>query len=277
MKLVFDAVCFSYQAGAPLLSDVSFAVAPGQTCCLLGPNGAGKTTLVRCAVGLAHPSAGTVRVGSVRVGDVSAHTLARHVAYVPQSVEAIFPVSCLDIVLAGRTPYVRFGGMPTEADRHVALSSLGLLGLAHLAERPFGEVSGGERQLVTIARALCQQAPVIVLDEPTSALDFGNQVRVMSIVKEMASSGKTVLMTSHAPNQALDGADLVVLLRQGSVMSAGKPDDVITGEALSDLYGVDVSVVEVPGSPEPRKVCLPVRPIGAKPGEPTGLSSLKKG
>jgi iron complex transport system ATP-binding protein len=268
MSLAFEAVSFSYQVGHPLLSDVTFSVEPGQTCCLLGPNGAGKTTLIRCAVGLTRPSSGRVTVDDVHVGSVSPPVLARHVAYVPQSVETTFPVSCLDMVLAGRTPYVRFGGMPTEADRRIALNALDSFGLSHLADRPFGEVSGGERQLVTIGRALCQQAPVIVLDEPTSALDFGNQVRVLRIVGELARSGKAVLMTSHAPNQALDGADSVVLLRQGRVVSVGRPEDVITSEALSDLYGVDIAVVEVPGTGERRKVCLPSLPATATLGQP---------
>jgi iron complex transport system ATP-binding protein len=138
VSLLFETVSLSYRAADPLLSEVSFAVAPGQTCCVLGPNGAGKTTLIRCAVGLARPSSGRVIVAGMDVDSVSAPLLARHVAYVPQTVETTFTLTCLDMVLAGRTPYVRFGGMPTEADRRIALSSLDSLGLEHLADRPFG-------------------------------------------------------------------------------------------------------------------------------------------
>lgn len=256
MTLTIDAVTFSYRPERPLLADVSLVVEGGQTCCVLGPNGSGKTTLIRCIVGLVRPSSGKVTIAGVEVGVCPAPTLARQVAYVPQSIETAFPVTCFEMVLTGRTPYIRFGGMPTSNDRAVAWECLEAVKIEHLAQRQFNEVSGGERQLVTIARALCQETPVIVLDEPTSALDFGNQVRVLGIVCDLADSGKTLLMTSHAPNQALEEADTVVLLKDGKVLAAGEPDAVITGPMLSDLYGVPVSVLETGGYAHPRRVCV---------------------
>jgi iron complex transport system ATP-binding protein len=257
MILQVDGLGFSYRRGAPLLRDVNLARGAGHVCCLLGPNGAGKTSLIRCLVGINRPSAGRVRIDGMDVAATPPRRLARHVAYVPQSTETVFAFTVLDVVTAGRTAYVRFGTTPSSADRLQAVEALDWVGIRHLASRPFNRVSGGERQLALIARALSQATPLLVLDEPTSALDYGNQVRVLQIVGDLARAGKAVLMSSHAPWQAFDCADSVLLLRAGAVVSYGPPTQMLDGEALSDLHGVPIDVVTASTSRRARRVCIP--------------------
>jgi len=198
-----------------------------------------------------------VRITGADVTALAAPHLARRVAYLAQSVDAAFAFTVTDMVATGRTPYVRFGATPTQADLRRAAQAMAWAGITHLAERAFNTLSGGERQLCGIARALAQDTPVIVLDEPTSALDYGNQVQVLQIVRDLARSGKTVLMTSHAPNQALEVAGSVLLLQAGEVMAHGDPNVVINGPALSSLYGVPIDVGRVDTPYGPRSVCIP--------------------
>jgi iron complex transport system ATP-binding protein len=248
---------FSYVPGTSLLVDVDVEVQAGQIACLLGPNGAGKTSLIRCVVGLARPEGGSVRVNGDEVTQMSPPELARRVAYLPQAVETAFAFSVIDMVVTGRTAYVPFGRTPDDGDLELAYEALSWVGIGHLAHRPFNRLSGGERQLCGIARALAQSTSVMVLDEPTSALDYGNQVRVLGIIRELADSGKAVLMTSHAPNHALESADVAVLLSQGRVVAAGDPAAVIDSETLSDLYGVRVAVTETETPFGLHRVCIP--------------------
>lgn len=257
MTLIAEGLCFSYRSGPPILSGVGFSVEGGQVACLLGPNGAGKTTLIRCVVGLARPTGGTVLVEGEAIADMGAATRARRVAYVPQSADIPFEFSVLDVVATGRSAYVNFARTPSKRDWAVSVDALATVGVDHLARRSFNHISGGERQLVTIARALAQHAPVVVLDEPTSALDYGNQVRVLGIIRELASAGKAVLMASHAPNQALESADRVLMLKDGKLAAYGRPDEVISGSALTDLYGVPIDVVAVETRSVSRRVCVP--------------------
>jgi iron complex transport system ATP-binding protein len=255
--LEVEQLSFAYRPGVEVLAGVSFSIEAGTLCCLLGPNGAGKTSLIRCVVGLSRPSSGTVRVGGDDVTAVPPPLLARRVAYLAQSAETAFPFSASDVVAMGRTAYVRFGGTPTAADLALAQYALRWVGIERLAERRFNELSGGERQLCSIARALAQATPVIVLDEPTSALDYGNQVRVLRILRELAQTGKAVLMTSHAPSQAFDAADTVLLLSGGRLIASGDPATVIDGPALSGLYGVSMAVVDAETPFGVRRVCVP--------------------
>jgi iron complex transport system ATP-binding protein len=257
-----DGVSFRYGRRRQL-SDVSFSVDEAEVCCLLGPNGAGKTTLLRCLLGLLRPERGTIRVAGFDTRRLSARRLARLVAYVPQSTSAPFPFSALDIAVMGRTPYLAVGTTPSATDRRVAMGQLQQLGIEHLAGRAFSKLSGGERQLTLLARALVQEAPVLVFDEPTAALDYGNEVRILQVVAELGRAGRAVLMTTHQPAHALAHAGRAVLLRDGAVLANGKPRDVVTGPALSDLYETAIGVVPVvlPGrSDVALRTCIPVPP-----------------
>jgi iron complex transport system ATP-binding protein len=240
---------FSYGRGAPQLRDVSLSVGEGDVCCLLGPNGAGKTTMLRCLLGLLKPSSGTMRIDGIDVSRLSQRQMARRLAYVPQSTSTPFPFTALDMVVMGRTPHVSLTSSPSAADRRAAAAILAEFGIEYLADRPFSVLSGGERRLVLMARVVAQDSPILVLDEPTSALDFGNEAKVLELVCALARAGRTVLMTTHQPSHALICADQAVLFRDGRIVADGPARDVVTGEQLTALYGVEVRVLSAAGAP----------------------------
>ncbi len=237
---------FSYGKASPSLAGVSLTVAPAELVCLLGPNGAGKTTLLRCLLGLLTPERGTIRIAGVDIAGLSARKTARLVAYVPQQSTHTFPFTALDVAVMGRTPHLRSLASPSNADRRHALRVLDSVGIANLAQRPFLQLSGGQRQLTLLARALVQEAELLILDEPTAALDYGNEVRTLNIVRRLTATGRSVLMTTHQPNHALLCADRAVLLGEGRILADGPPPEVITAASLSALYGVAVDVLHTP-------------------------------
>jgi ABC-type cobalamin/Fe3+-siderophores transport system ATPase subunit len=258
-----EGLSFTYGHDGHRLVDVSLTVGVGEMCCLLGPNGAGKTTLLRCLLGLLKPTAGLIRILGMDTTGLSTRALARLVAYVPQSTTTPFPFTALDMAVMGRTPHVGATATPSAADRRAALAQLDHLGIAHLAHRYFPLLSGGERQLTLLARALVQQAPVLILDEPTSALDYGNEVRFLDIVAELVQADRAVLMTTHQPAHALTHADRAVLMRNGTIVAAGTPEHVLTSQRLSELYGVRIHVAQVPLPEEDgdtQRTCFPIRP-----------------
>jgi iron complex transport system ATP-binding protein len=189
-----------------------------EVCVLLGPNGAGKTTLLRCLLGLLTPHGGMIQVLGTDIAALSSRQLARRVAYVPQSTATQFPFTALDMAVMGRTPYLAATTAPAAADRRLAMAQLERLGIGHLARRPFSLLSGGERQLTLLARALVRRAPVLVLDEPTAALDYGNEVRILAVITDLARAGRCVLMTTHQPAHALTHANRAVLMRGGRLV-----------------------------------------------------------
>lgn len=266
-----DGLSFAYPRGGHRLADVSVSVHEHEVCVLLGPNGAGKTTLLRCLLGLLTPHGGVIQVLGTDIAALSSRQLARRVAYVPQSTTTPFPFTALDMAVMGRTPYLAAATAPTAADRRIAMEQLDRLGIAHLALRPFSLLSGGERQLTLLARALVQQAPVLVLvlDEPTAALDYGNEVRILDVITDLARAGRCVLMTTHQPAHALTHANRAVLMRGGRLVADGVPEEVVTSESLSDLYGVAIHVarVNLPGEKGfPVRTCIP---IPSRPPPPT--------
>jgi iron complex transport system ATP-binding protein len=234
-------------------ADIDLALAPGRALALLGPNGGGKTTLLRTLIGLLPPLAGEVRLGGAPLVALPVRARARSIAYVPQSGAQAFGFSLRETVLMGRLAHQRTLAGPVSADRAAADAALDRLGIAHLAERPITEVSGGERQLALIARALAQAPRVIVLDEPTASLDFGNQGRVLSEMRALARAGLAVLFTTHDPNQALRHADEVALLAGGRLQYHGASAETLTRARLEALYGCAVEEV---GSAE-RRAFLP--------------------
>ena len=257
VSLAISGLSFAFGPHSECLREVSLSVAESELCCLLGPNGAGKTTLIRCVLGLLRPDAGSLSVAGHDTAALSARQLGRLVAYVPQTITTVFPFTALEMVVMGRTPYLGMVASPSRADRRAALATLERLGAGHFASRPFSQLSGGERQLTMLARALVQEAPVLVLDEPTASLDFGNEVRILQVVTDLVAAGSTVLMTTHQPNHALMWADRAVLMNRGSVVMNGRPGDVITGERLSGLYGVPVRVIGLApqGSGQAEQLC----------------------
>jgi iron complex transport system ATP-binding protein len=231
------------------------ALTTGEALALLGPNGGGKTTLLKTLLGLIAPKAGEVQLGGRTLTSYPSRERARLIAYVPQSHIATFAFTVETIVLMGRTAHGGLFSQPTAADRAVSARVLDRFGIGHLRERPYTMISGGERQLVLLARALAQEPQFIVLDEPTASLDFGNQGKVMREIRALAAAGHGVLFTTHDPNHALRAADRVFLLRDGTCIAEGKTEAVLVREQLEALYGAPVETIMDGG--DGRKAFLP--------------------
>ena len=234
--------------------DVSFTLAAGEVMCVLGPNGGGKTTLFRTLLRLLEPHAGKIFVDSFSLESLSRAEIARRIGYVPQGHSAYFAFTVREFVLMGRTAHLGAFASPAKNDVRVAERSLESLGIAHLADKPVTEISGGERQLALVARALAQEPNLMVLDEPTASLDFGNQVRVLEKISALARSGIAVLFSSHDPDHAFLCASRALLLAEGRVLEAGTPREVIRADTLERMYRVKVRVVPLPGG---MHTCLP--------------------
>lgn len=221
-------------------SGLDVALSTGEVLALLGPNGGGKTTLLKTLLGLLKPKAGEVRLGDKPLDNYSIRERARVVAYVPQVHISTFAFTVETVVLMGRTAHGSLFTRPSGQDRAVAHAALERFGIAALASRPYTMISGGERQLVLLARALAQEPQFIVLDEPTASLDFGNQGKVMREIRALAKSGHGVLFTTHDPNHALRAADRAYLLREGTRIADGPVATVLNREQLEALYRATV-------------------------------------
>ena len=257
MKLEAKQLDFGYR-DKRVGSGVSLSLEAGEVLCLLGPNGSGKTTLFKTMLGLLPAQGGTVLVDGVDLRSRAREEVARLVSYVPQAHAAFFPFTVEEVVLMGRTAHLGVFSSPSRRDREAALSAITRMQIGHLADSVYTRISGGERQLTLIARALAQDARIIVMDEPTANLDFGNQVRVLQHIQSLAQSGIGVLLSTHDPDHAFICAHRVAMLHEGHLAHVGSPEATITADSLREIYGVDVAVVRVAvGEGEERPVCIP--------------------
>jgi iron complex transport system ATP-binding protein len=216
------------------------ALSTGEVLALLGPNGGGKTTLLKTLLGLLKPISGEVRLDDRPLAHLSVRERARFIAYVPQVHVSTFAFTVEAIVLMGRTAHGSLFSRPSDVDRAAAARALERFAISHLADRPYTMISGGERQLALLARALAQDPQFIVLDEPTASLDFGNQGRVMREIRALAASGHGILFTTHDPNHAARAADRVYLLREGTAMAEGATATLLHRTQLEMLYQAPV-------------------------------------
>lgn len=243
--IALSEVSFGY-SGVPVLAGITVEIPTGVTA-LLGPNGAGKTTLLRIILGILRPQAGTVWIAGRRQTEYSRGELSRLIALVPQNETITFALSVREYVLLGRAPYVQPWELPSPHDHEIVSEVLESLEILDLQDRAVSSLSGGERQLVIIARALAQRPRILLLDEPTAHLDLSNRARVTQVIRKLAQQGITVLFTTHDPNFAYALADYTVLLPKGRGCLAGLTESLLSAENLSAVYGVPVEVVAVDG------------------------------
>lgn len=254
MSLQVDHLSFAY-GSHPVLHEVSFQAEYGEFVSVLGPNGVGKSTLFRCILGLLKPASGRTMVDGTPITELSAVQLAKKIAYIPQSHHPAFNYSVFDMVLMGSTAQLNGLGSPGQKQLEQAQIALERLGIAHLKDRGYGNISGGERQLTLIARAMVQQAKILVMDEPSASLDFGNRIRVMQTVRQLTREGYCVIQSTHDPDQAYRYSDKVLALHGGRVLAYGTPRETINAPLISTLYGVDVEVC--PMQDDTVRVCVP--------------------
>jgi iron complex transport system ATP-binding protein len=256
MLIQAENITFGYSKRT-IFHDVSFPIRKGEIVSLLGPNGCGKTTLLKILLGLFRPgNGGKVLFEGREISSINQKMLARSIAYVPQFHRASFAYRVLDVVLMGRMPHKSFFARYNKQDTEMAQSALEKLSIRHLEDRPYTEISGGERQLTLIARAMTQGAHSFIFDEPANGLDYGNQIKLLEELINLSREGYTFIKSTHFPDHALWVADRVVMLKEGAIIANGRPDDTITSDNLFKLYGREVDVHALK---ENFKVCVPSR------------------
>ena len=250
---------FSYKKGIPVLHNVNFQLQSGKFICLLGPNGVGKSTLFKCMLGLLRNYTGEILIDGENTRSLTQKQLARKVAYIPQSTAPVFNYTVADVVLMGTTSLTSGFSSPGEKERVYVTQALETLNIQHLQDRMFMNISGGERQLVLVARALAQQAGILFMDEPTANLDYGNQVRVLEQVRRLSGSGYTVIQSTHNPEQAFLYADEVLAVKDGTIAAHGSPNEVMDAGLIRDLYGIEAQVESL--MDDRMRVCIPVSSV----------------
>ncbi|KUO78231.1 MAG: iron ABC transporter ATP-binding protein [Desulfosporosinus sp. BRH_c37] len=256
MILEVKAASFGY-AKRTVLRNISFKVATGEFLCLLGPNGVGKTTLFKSILGFLDVRAGEVTLDGQNIKKWSKPRLAKAIGYVPQAHTPPFPYTVLDVILMGRMAHLGLFSSPSREDVKIAEESLEKLSISFLKNMTYTEISGGERQMVLIARAITQKPQLLILDEPTSNLDYGNQVRVLLQIRKLSDQGISILMTSHFPNHAFLCCPKVVLLNKNG-FEVGTTDDLITESNMKDTYGINVKIAKIDDHGVDIKSCVPL-------------------
>ena len=239
--LIIDSLHFGYTADRPVLRGVDLIADRGELVSILGQNGAGKSTLFRCILGLIRHYQGSVRIDAKEGKTISPKELASKVAYIPQSHYSSFNYSVLDMVLMGSAGALSAAQNPGRKEEARAREALERVGMLKLCDQGFAQISGGEQQLVLMARAIVQNADIWVLDEPLASLDYGNQIRVLTQLKNMASNGYLILQSIHNPDQAYRYSDRIIALKDGTVLACGKPSEVMDEALLKEIYGDDIS------------------------------------
>lgn len=246
---------FAYNGSGNIFENINFSIKKGEVLCVLGPNGTGKTTLIKCLNRILKLNSGDIFLKGKDICSFNRKDLSRQIGYIPQGHSPVFPFTVLDVVLMGRAPHLTSLSSPSEKDYKIAQKALKRLNITHMSNKPYTELSGGEKQLVFFARVLTQKPDVLLLDEPTSHLDFGNQMRTLNIIYKMAEGGFTVIMSSHFPDHAFISADKVAIMKDCKLIDYGTPEEVITKENLEKAYNIEVKIMELEGG---RKICIPL-------------------
>ena len=256
MRLEAKDISFSYKSHQ-ILSHVSLKVEGGELVSLLGRNGSGKTTLLRILLDFIPPQTGIIEIDGEDAAKLPLKKRALAMAYIPQSTESVFSYSVLDYVLMGRSPVLSLFQRPGKSDEDRCYEVLEMLGIYSLRKRSVNTLSGGERQLVLIARAIAQNAKILLLDEPTSALDYSNQILVLETLDRLRQSGYALILTTHDPGVALTHSTRIIALSENKAIYNGEPEGLMDGQILSLLYGRKISVLEITRKSGRRIVCIP--------------------
>lgn len=242
MSLEVKNAAFSYRGSINIFNNISFKAPESDVLCILGPNGCGKTTLLKCVSGILKLNQGDVLLKNRSILSLKRSQIASTMGYIPQEQSSGFAYSVMEVVLMGRTPHLNIFSSPTQKDYQIAAEAMEMVEISHLQDKRYTEISGGERQLVLVARTLAQQPQILLLDEPTSHLDFKNQTLVLRLVRKLAKNGLSVVMTSHFPDQALTYAGQIALMNNGAFINQGNPGEIVTEDNLKQTYGIDVKI-----------------------------------
>jgi iron complex transport system ATP-binding protein len=258
MKLQVREASFHYDTTKTSgFKNINFTLEDVEILSILGPNGCGKTTLLKCLNSLFKTCQGKILMNDRDISQMPRAEIARSIGYVPQMHLAVFPFSVLDVVLVGRTPHLGLFASPGSSDIRIAEEALEAMRISHLRDKPYTQISGGERQLVMFARVLAQEPSLLLLDEPTSHLDFGNQIRLLRTIRKLSGTGLPIIMTSHFPDHAFLVSSKVALMRKGEFIDLGTPERVMTDDNLERVYNVKVKVIHLDSGID-RKICVPV-------------------
>lgn len=238
-------ISYGYKNSLPIIKDISFSIGRGELFAILGPNGAGKSTLLNCIAGLFQPTNGHVLLDGEDISKISPKKNAQKVAYVPQNSTNIYGYSVRDYIAMGRAPHLGIFLMPNKDDYKIVDEAIEMLGINNFCDKSYTNISGGQRQLANIARAIVQQPELIIFDEPTSALDYGNQLKIMRIVKQLSENGYSVIMTTHNPDHPilLDGH--VGILNSNGHMKIGSIKEIMKEDSLSEIYKTKLRLIHI--------------------------------
>lgn len=247
--------CFSYDGVTNVFADLNCTIASDEVFCILGPNGIGKSTLLNGIMNIHPLSAGRILVDGRDVGAYSPPELARKIAYIPQTYQMAFPFKVMDLVLMGRTPHLNDMNRPSREDYNKAMEAIAILGLEPFVDRACTQLSGGQLQLVMLARAIAQEAEFLVMDEPTSHLDYGKTMETLRLIRRMHARGMGVVFTTHSPDHAFLVCDKVAIMDGGTFSHIGSPRDVVSADLLSRIYQTKVDILEYADGAG--RVCVP--------------------
>lgn len=241
-----------------VLEDLSFSVKEGEFFSIIGPNGSGKTTLLKALAHILPIHSGEILMKGSDISSLSRKEIAKKIALVPQQEETGLLFSVEETVLMGRSPHLGMLGLESRKDYEIARQAMEFTDVLNLAERKLNEISGGERQRVIIARAICQQADIILLDEPTSALDYSHQIQIMDLMERFQSENKaTIIMVSHDLNLAAMYSDRMMIVKHGQIQALGKPEEVLTKQTLLDSFDCQMHLSSNPFKSVPRILPIP--------------------
>ncbi len=258
MKLQINNLYGGY-GKSDILKGISFSVNTGEILYIVGKNGSGKSTIFKFLLRFLTPSKGEILLNDKPIETYSTKEFAKFIAYIPQSHNTVFGYNVLDIVMMGRTPHLTNLGSPSSEDYQKAVDTLKLLGISHMANKNYTKLSGGERQLVLIARAICQDAKLLIMDEPTANLDYSNQQIILNTIQKLSESGYTIIMSTHSIDQPLATSSKILLIKKGKSIAYGNTTETLTSDFLECIYGIPMDILSVlDRNGNKRNVCLPL-------------------